>query len=266
MKRLLFGILCLCLLFNKKVSAQQADQVLGKAYYSFSHKRDTSNLDYIYTENMILYLGKYSSMYKSYDRFQSDSLMQIKFKGPNAVSVAGSSKGGTNATIFLNFLKKEALVQDVLMNKYVYPINFPVINWKIEKETMMISGQNCQKAIGEFKGRIYEVWFCRDIPYTAGPWKLSGLPGLIFKAVDTRKHVSFELTGFTQYKGPVVLIKPDVNSIATTRENYLKVFDLFYSNPTAFIKTSMPQIKDIKLPSNYKRKSPINNPLELVKK
>ena len=58
----------------------------------------------------------------------------------------------------------------------------PRIIWKISKESQKILGYTTYKATTKFRGRNYTAWFAPDIPYNYGPWKLSGLPGLILKA------------------------------------------------------------------------------------
>ena len=56
--------------------------------------------------------------------------------------------------------------------------------WKIMNKFKIILGYNCQFAIGEFRGRKYNVWFTIDIPLPIGPWKMNGLPGAILEAID----------------------------------------------------------------------------------
>ncbi|QKG80143.1 GLPGLI family protein [Tenuifilum thalassicum] len=65
------------------------------------------------------------------------------------------------------------------------------ISWKIEHDTKIIGRFKCQKATCTFRGREYSVWFTPDIPVSFGPWKLSGLPGLILEAADKRSEILF---------------------------------------------------------------------------
>lgn len=67
----------------------------------------------------------------------------------------------------------------------------PTINWKIQSDRKQILGYTCTKAIGKFRGRTYVVWFAPFLPYYIGPWKLSGLPGLILEAHDTDNMFAF---------------------------------------------------------------------------
>lgn len=57
-----------------------------------------------------------------------------------------------------------------------------VYNWIPVNEFKLINGFKCQKAIAK-NGRGEEVtgWFTEDIPYSAGPLNLAGLPGLIME-------------------------------------------------------------------------------------
>lgn len=56
----------------------------------------------------------------------------------------------------------------------------PKPNWKIENDhTKTIAGYKCIKATGTFRGSKVIAYFTKDLPYSAGPFKFYGLPGLI---------------------------------------------------------------------------------------
>ena len=68
----------------------------------------------------------------------------------------------------------------------------PKVNWKIfDEEKMIADTYRCKKAVGDFRGRTYTVWFTEEIPISSGPWKLGGLPGLILEAEESERHFSF---------------------------------------------------------------------------
>lgn len=119
----------------------------------------------------------------------------------------------------------------------------PKIDWKISKDTMSFSGVNCQKAIAQFKGRNWIAWFAPSLPFSAGPWKLNGLPGLIIDAYDDKKEVLFQFGGFEAVK--INLIE---KKYTNEDEKYLET-DLMGNEikiPAKAIKVSAPEFKRLK--------------------
>lgn len=56
------------------------------------------------------------------------------------------------------------------------------IKWKLSEDTLTVCGYLCKKATCELHGRKWTVHYSEEIPTSAGPWKLCGLPGLIIEA------------------------------------------------------------------------------------
>lgn len=69
----------------------------------------------------------------------------------------------------------------------------PVFEWKILPETVKIGDYQTQKAETKFGGRTWYAWFTQQIPLQDGPYKFSGLPGLIVKIQDEKGDYSFDL-------------------------------------------------------------------------
>lgn len=65
------------------------------------------------------------------------------------------------------------------------------INWLLTNETKEIGKFVTHKAVANFRGREWEVWFTHDIPMSYGPWKLKGLPGLILEAKEKTGKIYF---------------------------------------------------------------------------
>lgn len=77
--------------------------------------------------------------------------------------------------VFQNFLLGE---------KQTVEDRFEKINWELKEDTKQIGSFECQKAVGNFRGRNYIAWFTTQIPVSFGPWKLQGLNGLILEAYE----------------------------------------------------------------------------------
>lgn len=67
----------------------------------------------------------------------------------------------------------------------------PDFQWEMLEGDSIVCDYHCQKARTTFRGRTWVVWYSLDLPYSDGPWKLSGLPGLILKATDMKGDFSF---------------------------------------------------------------------------
>lgn len=63
------------------------------------------------------------------------------------------------------------------------------IKWTLNDNTLTVAGYQCKTAVCQLHGLKWTVRYAEDIPTTAGPWKLCGLPGLIVEAVSERLRV-----------------------------------------------------------------------------
>ena len=159
---------------------------------------------------MILRIGKNVSQFFSYYAFYADSL----WNDPKGEAIAGkltleairkrdfSSIPGAKTTrdyIYKNYPEgKLSTYAWIVTDPYVIEEDLPSFQWVITDSTKIVCGYTCQLAITDFRGRTYKAWFTPEIPISNGPWKLSGLPGLILEAYDTQNHYHYTLTGIRQ--------------------------------------------------------------------
>ncbi len=121
-----------------------------------------------------------------------------------------------------------------------------IISWELLNETKNINSFSCQKAIGNFRGRTYTVWFTNDIPVSLGPWKLNGLPGLILEATDSLNQF--------QFFAEKIELQMEVNTLDTRgffnhtyitpiqeRIIYVSFVELMFKEITTKIRSSMPR-------------------------
>ncbi len=263
-------ILCIVLFFTVYASIAQNEKVIGEITYSFSHIMDTNQIGKVYHEDMTLRFNKVSSEYFSKTAALQKQMMEKKFEeasksGSNQVDL-GKTKKVNMDQVFI-FKKKNNFVTLKSFRNVSYLIEekTPVINWEIKKDTKEINGYVCQKAIGAWKGHIYTAWFTTDLPYSFGPWKLQGLPGLILQAQDERNFISFllnDIVFLTENKS--IQLPEDV--VKTSEKDFKKMVNAFKSGTVSSSNSS----NDIKIEvtsssgqaaKNIKRPT-INNPLE----
>lgn len=93
-------------------------------------------------------------------------------------------------------------------------------DWIITDSVSTISGYDCILATCSFHGRDWNVWFSTDLPWYDGPWKFSGLPGLVVSASDAEGLYKFTLKEIYPVSEPV---KPWAKKPKkTTRQKFLK--------------------------------------------
>ncbi|WP_438965902.1 GLPGLI family protein [Flavobacterium sp.] len=125
-----------------------------------------------------------------------------------------------SATSYVYFDNIEKLMTEnrkSIYSKQTYFIKDSIlnINWNLLEESKLINDMLCKKAICNFKGRNYTAWYCPTIPISNGPWKLIGLPGLIFEAIDEENQVAFYL------KKLVIPCKEIINNDILKEKKYL---------------------------------------------
>lgn len=94
------------------------------------------------------------------------------------------------------------------------------IDWTLTDNTVTISGYLCKTATCQLYGRQWTVRYCEDIPTTAGPWKLCGLPGLVVEAEADGIH-RFTLTDLQHAAAPIYYETSAITS-KTSEEKLIK--------------------------------------------
>lgn len=122
-------------------------------------------------------------------------------------------------------------------DEYQYEESLPLFQWEVIPGEREILGYNCNCARTNFRGREWIVWFSTEIPYSMGPWKLCGLPGLILKATDSKNLFDWTAIGLQQ---------PDDRSIYEFGEKDVRTSDkpIPYNTGQIKIQSSRKQIAD----------------------
>jgi len=280
---------------------QKPDTALLMVHYKFTHVWDTTNRARPDSENMVLFVGKIASAYRSYDGLVADQQFKKAYEAMTASSPDGrpliNRRGIGTPTRYYQYPNEQKLLikENLVVNQYLIEGAMPVIKWKISGDTATFGGLHCQKATGHFKGRDYIVWFCPDLPVHTGPWKLNGLPGVIVDAHDTKNEVVFKFDGVEKVvpsppkskpiaantdekdRAPMLrgldedpnLIVPPASLTKTTQKEFDKLKDAIIKNPDAFAQSINNQNAGKNAPRVVMKAEgdiTINNPIELPEK
>jgi GLPGLI family protein len=120
------------------------------------------------------------------------------------------------------------------VREFIFPREYdsteetPEITWVLSKDTITVCGYFCQKATAMFRGVEWNVYYTEEIPSSAGPWRLSGLPGLIVEAKN-EAHI-FRLAELRQETSTITTPEqnPDVQRVKY--EKLMKYRNEIYGN------------------------------------
>lgn len=177
-----------------------------RALYKMTYKTDqnASNKKEMYME---LLIGDSTSLFRSLNKSEIDSFRYVELydtpnyqKPPAKLTLLGGTivdnyqikKNNEQILTYENF--------DIVEkndHNFVYQEESKHNNWKLGTEVITIGQLNCQNAQLDFGGRNWTAWFAPEIPIKDGPYKFSGLPGLIVSITDSTESWQFDLINLT---------------------------------------------------------------------
>ena len=141
------------------------------------------------------------------------------------------------------------------MREFIFPHEYegyeptPDITWTLTDDTLTVSGYLCQQAMATFRGLEWHVWYTEEIPSSAGPWRLRGLPGLIVKA-ESEVH-TFCLAKLRMEASPITAPEqtPEVHRMKYAKllkyKNEIYGNREYAKNPTYYVPDLMGSITDM---------------------
>ena len=130
---------------------------------------------------------------------------------------------------------KNLIVQEHAMEQFIGHEEeaLPPSNWELMQDSTML-GFRVIAAKGFFFGREWTAWFCPEIPVSDGPYKFSGLPGLIFRVVSSDQHFIIEIASIEKAgKGRTVFNIPQFDQVSSTK--FKERIKYLQENPLAFV-------------------------------
>ncbi len=205
----------------------------------------------------ILRCGKTKSQYFCYENLRHDSLISVpgghKILFDETMEWTSHpedySKWPTYTPSYNEYLYRDmsdgmfTIYTSSMGEKFKISDN-PKIDWNIIADSVKtILGYDCLMAETTFRGRSWKVWFAIDLPLSIGPWKFSGLPGLILHA---------ESIGF---------LKIEAYKILTTGLTPIKFYNYYNQKYTDIDRVKF--LKDSSNPARYTKGTLMTPQMEL---
>lgn len=224
-----FGILVL--LISSQVIFAQANRFV----YQVTMKLDSTNRNDIKIETANLDISAEKSIFYGEKRLQRDSL----FKRASETKTFNFDRSQMeNLRSNIDFVvEKDSKTGNknfksrIARDNYLYTED-RVMDWKILPETAKIGDYKTQKAETNFAGRTWFAWFTTDIPFQDGPYKFSGLPGLIVKVEDSTGDFSFDLKEAKKIN-EIASFEDRGSTITLKRKDFEKQLQKFKQDPSS---------------------------------
>ncbi len=265
MKKIAF----LIVLFCSQLIFAQANRFI----YQVTMKPDSTNRNEVKTETANLDINAEKSIFYGQKRLQRDSLF-ARMRQTGGAGFDRTKMEDLRSNLDFIIEKdyksgKKLYLARILRDQYSYEEDRPM-DWKILPETAKIGDYKTQKAETTFAGRTWFAWFTMEIPFQDGPYKFSGLPGLIVKVEDSKGDYSFDLQEAKKIP-EIANFEQRGSTISVKREAFEKQQEQFRKDPIASMSNQNRRLQmdpnDRKQMENRLKEDikKTNNPIELRK-
>lgn len=229
-----FSIVFMLLLSIDSLLAQNIESLYECIYEYTVSGQDKNKEQFKDVGYCMLQIGTGIGKFYDYSAYQTDSVKQADRN--EQVLSSYKLREQRNAfffdqIIYQNNPKGKMTVQGIITpNFYNYEEKRYPVKWTMKNGVDTICGYKCRIAQGEYGGKTWIVKYAPEIPIQNGPWKLTGLPGLILDATDYEGIHHFSAVTF---RSSSVNITPLNNKgrIATSREKFIQAKNKFEENP-----------------------------------
>lgn len=234
--------------------AVMAQAQVQRFIYDYRYVPDLAKKDSVASDMMVLDIDAKGSVYQSLNRIKMDSVMREQFRNftPASPMARVDIRGMRRGTIGYKVTKEYPSFKTFL-NERIGRDNYKILenekqNWTISPETLQIGDYKTQKATTKWGGREWVAWFCTDLPFQDGPYKFSGLPGLIIKIEDATGSHAMTLVANKNIAVPVeeATVRSNGNrgnfsrqEIEITEDQFKKAYANYIADPARDLRNMM---------------------------
>lgn len=188
------------IIFPIFVIGQKQENLLEAEFTYLSRAKLDKTNSFMHEEVFLLQIMKDKAFFFSENMAKNDSMRQSDVyrafaatpKGqPINVTTSGRLKSKYNYSI-LQTSQDNQYFEGNWDESYTYKEDI-IKDWKLLNESQTINTFSCKKATLRYKGRDWVAWYAPEIPLPYGPYKFTGLPGLVIKMESEDGEFSFEL-------------------------------------------------------------------------
>lgn len=203
--------------------------------YKYTYQTDSLNIESKKEELMELLVAQAGeTFYQSYNKGVRDSIVMADDIDRNRgidMKVQSKTKHNIYSTIFQtnqNFITRDTYINSLGREKdYSYYRENMGLNWQLQEQIDSINGIPVQKATCRLGNHGWTAWFAPGINLPYGPYKFSGLPGLILKMEDDSGYFSFEMVAINNkinrsihFPNEEYLVKKQITKTQYLKEKY----------------------------------------------
>lgn len=185
-------IVLLIFVFSCLLYSAQKDKASLEVVYYFKIIPDSLNRANFTESDMILRCNKYKSIYfnpamASYYAYLKDYAQTIDQK-----KIDVNANRPAIPKVRHNVWKDgESITATIPLGMYFYTFKEPSLNWQLMNETKEIQAMKCQLAKVDTEHDTFYAWYTTEIPFSDGPFRFKGLPGLILEVYNKNKTIEF---------------------------------------------------------------------------
>ncbi|MCY4781190.1 GLPGLI family protein [Sphingobacterium sp. UT-1RO-CII-1] len=259
-------LLILSLLVSLHSSSQIVKNLEKRFIFRLDYKPDSNNFNRIETEFFFLDISEEQSVFRSESTHIKDSILN----SDNPNSLMQTPKTQFRYTIVKNFSNnKIKSFHDYTTFKFALEEEDSQINWQVHNDNKDILGYNCSKATAKYKGREYTAYFAQEIPFSDGPYKFKGLPGMILQLQDSNNEYNFEVVGISNLKNYDYYLARHENYKTISKKELAEFEDKIKEKPSLILMNPGIQLSQEayeKYDRNHReRNKSRNNPIELTR-
>ncbi|AIY12302.1 GLPGLI family protein [Cellulophaga baltica] len=138
-------------------------------------------------------------------------------------------KSKRNEFVFKNFKEKKIFYRDRIgLKDFKIKDSLSNTQWNLTTNTKEILGYLCQEAKTTYGTREYTAYFTTQLNYPDGPWRFSGLPGLILEIKSDDDFFKLIATSIATKKEKLVLENPYIKDKLISWAEFLALYKSKY--------------------------------------